>query len=275
MPKAWDLRHCSLCCNFFCYLGRWQRNETLLKTYCLQRDKRKHSIPSMGKPNPYVACHSLSLCIDTDKSHWPMVKLAKQSCCSDPHAGCKSSVADPWSTLFGGVLELCNHSSWRSSHASCRCDSMVVVEEVGIGCVARLAKDDKDCQAIGFRYAAGLFVKPLHTLFSMHTKEVLAQLAFKFWLSLCRRLGRRWSDPRWFSAGPLYGIVLMAQSAAFNFILARHPDPFNGFQWANHDRPDIVCPWMALAKVYTCERFPTSSRHAVQLKTSDRGTIYK
>lgn len=35
----------------------------------------------------------------------------------------------------------------------------------------------------------------------------------------------------WFSAGPLYGIVLMAQSAAFNFIL-----------------------------VYTCERFPTSSR---------------
>lgn len=42
---------------------------------------------------------------------------------------------------------------------------MVVVEEVGIGCVARLAKDDKDCQAIGFRYAAGLFVKPL-ALFS-------------------------------------------------------------------------------------------------------------
>jgi len=35
----------------------------------------------------------------------------------------------------------------------------------------------------------------------------------------------------WFSAGPLYGAVLMAQSAALNFIL-----------------------------VYTCERFPTSSR---------------
>ncbi|CAK9107098.1 Aurora kinase B-A [Durusdinium trenchii] len=35
----------------------------------------------------------------------------------------------------------------------------------------------------------------------------------------------------WFSAGPLYGAVLIAQSAAFNFLL-----------------------------VYTCEKFPTSSR---------------
>ena len=74
---------------------------------------------------------------------------------------------------------------------------------------------------------------------------------------------------RWFSAGPLYGAVLMAQSAALNFILVRDA------QCARHhiarsDQNDTECVPCAKnrsrscqsRKVYTCERFPTSSRQA-------------